>query len=112
MLIATIEQQIMLKGQRRNPHVARGNRSSLRAELSKHTGKVMRGPFIGVKHANSGTIEKTDENTLISAGNCAAQNTGSQFGQCDERHINRLSSNSHFPYQTKKSQTLRPAAQR
>ena len=75
----------MLDGEGGNPYVVGWNGISLRAQLMKQAGVMVRSLLVGIEDTRARTVQKLRQHPLVASSVCATMKTGTQFGQTDKR---------------------------
>jgi len=90
MAVTRAEEQVVLLRQGRDPQVIGRDRRALLAELSEHLRVVASRLFIRIQHANSRTIQETNEHLFVLPGPHTAEETRAKFGERHKRQIDPI----------------------
>ena len=85
VLVPGVQHQIVLQHEGRQPHVIRGNRSTLASELQVHGGVVVGRLVVRVQDTDAVLQEETPEEPLVLRGAPPMGETGSKLAKHDER---------------------------
>ena len=91
VLVACVQDEIVLKNQRRQPDVVCGNRRSLFPQLQKESGIVMRRLVVSEEDVHGVFQEEASQRPLVLRLPAAMDEARSKLAEHDERHDDGLS---------------------